>query len=330
MTEEDKIIGIKNIMITATTQYPVVSAYEYEFLKGEEAVRERTKGCSIYFILQRPLMYFNNVQMGDGNLVFDIVDTIHEPLHCKMNLVECGLAKEGEPMWIDVQYYKKTPDLDPPYNDVAAFKVLCSDGTFVVWETPQKLLYEAIANDLPVKFDGKINDYLKYRVHYIGKAFEQRVWDRLTDHIKMQKILTIEGPLASKNASAPFEIGLLMLDIVGVDEVNAIGNYEAVVPPGVTPILHTMETDDEIDTFYTLRLQPPAAELTSEVEGMLVNTFKPAYNDKLFENYPNIGKGTRSAGYTHASLVIEKMPVVLETDHHTQEMIGGAIELDEG
>jgi hypothetical protein len=329
MNEAYTITGIKNIVITATTQYPVVSAYEYEFLKGETVVRERTKGCSIYFILQRPLMYFNNVRMGDGNIVFDIIDTVHAPLRCKMNLVECGLARHDEPVMIEVQFYKTAPDLVEPYNDVAAFKIVREDGTFVVWETPQKLLYEAIANDLPVKFDGEINDYLKYHVHYIGKAFSQPVWDRLTGHEKMQRILTLEGPIASKNARAPFEIGLLMLDIVGVDEANIIGGYDIAVPPGVTPILHTMESDDEIETFYSLRLQPPASELTSEVEGILVSTFKPAYNEKLFDSYPNISKGTRSAGYTHASLIIEKMPVVLETDHHTQELVGGAIELVE-
>jgi hypothetical protein len=69
MTE--KPTGIKNIQIVATTQYPIVSAYEYEFLKGEEELRARMSGCSIYFILQRPLMYFNDVIMRDGRIYLD-------------------------------------------------------------------------------------------------------------------------------------------------------------------------------------------------------------------------------------------------------------------
>ena len=64
------------------------------------------------------------------------------------------------------------------------------------------------------------------------------------------------------------------------------------------------------------------SELTSEVEAMLVNMFKPAYNDIKFENYPNIEKGTRSAGYTYSSLIIEKLPARLKTDHHVQEPVG--------
>jgi hypothetical protein len=243
--------------------------------------------------------------------------------------VECKLARADEDVFVEVQYYKKIPDLQPPYNDVAAFKIMREGGTFVVWETPQKRLYEAIANGLPVSFDGKINNFLTYNVHYIGKAFSQPVWDRLTGHEKMQRILTLEDTLATKNARAPFEITLLMLDIVGVNEANIGINYDWAVPKGVSPILHPIDTEEQIEEFSKLRLQPPAPELTSEVEAMLVSTFRPPYNDVLFENYPNISRGTRSVGYTFANLVIEKLPVVLKTEHHTQSMMGGEIEIGE-
>jgi hypothetical protein len=323
----EPITGIKIIQIAATTQYPIVSAYEYEFLKGEEAVRERLSGCSIYFILQRPLMYFNNMTMSEGKIYFDIVDTVHEPLHGTIDMVECGLATEGEDLFIDLQYYKKEPDKQPPHNDVAAFKVLKLDGSFVVWETPQKLLYEAIANGLLVSFNGNINDYLEYQVHYIGKSFSQKVWDRLTGHEKMQKILTLEEPIATTNARAPFEITLLMLDIIGFDEGNLTPIYDFAVPKGVTAIPHTLDTEEDFEKFFQPSLQARAPELTSEVEAMLINMFKPAYNDVLFENYPNINKGTRSAGYTHATLLVQKLPVVLKTKYHTQSALDGPVEL---
>jgi len=54
--------------------------------------------------------------MADNRLYFDIVDTAHEPLHCKLVLSECGLADPGESAWVELQYYKKKPDLTPPYN----------------------------------------------------------------------------------------------------------------------------------------------------------------------------------------------------------------------
>jgi len=320
--------GIKNIEIVATTQYPIVSAYEYEFLKVEAEIQSRMSNCSIYFILQRPLIYFNEVTLGDACVFLDIVDTVHEPLHCKIDLPECGLSRQGEHVWIELQFYKKEPDLQPPYNDVAAFKIARDDGAFVVWESPQKLLYEAIANGMPVRFDGNVNDYLTYHVHYIGQAFSQKVWSRLTGHHKMQKILTLQDTLASKNARAPFEITLLMLDIIGFDEVNLAFNYDFAVPAGVTPIVYDIGTEDGFAEFNRPRLEPRAQELTSEAEAMLINMFKPSYNDVLFDRYPNISNGTRKAGYTHATLRIDKLPVILETEHHTQPALDGPVELD--
>jgi hypothetical protein len=49
----------------------------------------------------------------------------------------------------------------------------------------------------------------------------------------------------------------------------------------------------------TLKIDTSAPELTSEVEGILVHKFKLKYNEKKFENYPEIQKGTRSLGYTY-------------------------------
>jgi len=215
---------------------------------------------------------------------------------------------------IDLQYYKKEPDLKPPHNDVAAFKVLKLDGSFVVWETPQKLLYEAIANGLPVKFDGNINDYLEYNVHYIGKAFSQKVWDRLTGHHKLQKILTLENPIATAHARAPFEITLLMLDIIGFDEGNLMPVYDFAVPKGVTPIVHKLDTAEDFEKFYQPALQARSPELTSEVEAMLVNMFKPAYNEVLFENYPNISRERGPQDTRTPLCLVQKLPVVLRTN----------------
>lgn len=314
--------GVKTIQIVTKTQYPIVSAYEFEFLKGEEVVRERMQGCSIYFILQRPLMYFNNVQFEDGMLTFEIVDTIHEPLRGTINLVECEFAEADETILLDVQFYKHDKDETAPFNDVAAFRFMKMDGSFIAWESPQKLLYEALANNLPVCLEGPIEQYLEYNVHYIGKAFPRPIWDRLTGHEKMQKILTLEEPLASKNARARFEIALLMLDIIGFDEANLAPIAGLPLPKEPKPILHSLDTDEEFDKFYEPMAQLKSPELTAEVEAMLINLFKPSYNEILFENYPYIKNGTRSLGYTDAKLVVEKLPVILKTEHHTQRAIG--------
>lgn len=317
--------GIKTIQIHAQTRYPIVSAYEFEFLKSESEIQALLKPCTIYFILQRPLLYFDNLRVADGLITFSITDdSTSPPLECTFVPSENGFCSPSEELLIDVQFYKKTPDIKPPFNDVAAFKLLTFKGKFLGWFSPSKFLYEYLDNRIKAQVAGNVADYLDFQVHYIGKAFSQDIWKRLTGHEKMQSILTLEDSLNKRSLRAPFEISLLMLDIDGYDEANIFPNFEFILQKGIDPIVYPFsydEDDERFDQYYEPKLSPRAPELTSEVEAMLVSTFKPKYNDILFENYPNIKAGTRSAGYTKSTLVIEKMSVILKTEHHEQGLV---------
>ncbi|TPN63521.1 hypothetical protein FJ986_22950 [Mesorhizobium sp. B1-1-1] len=315
--------GIKLIDIQAETRYPIVSAYEFEFLKGEEEVKERLKGCTVYCIVQRPLMWFQNITMGQGVINFEILDGINKPLVCRFDLAEAEIMEAGGLVQVEIQYYKDEPDEYPPYMDVAAFKILSDDGKFILWETPQKFLYEVIVNGLPADIEGDIEPYLEYHVHYIGKAWSQEIWERLTGHEKLQKILTLEDAISLQSRKTSFEIAILLLDIVGFDEANLIGGYEFAIPKGVKPILFEMKNEEEMDKFFNQPIiKPRAPELTSEVEALLIHLFRPQYNDVLFQKYPNITKGTRSVGYTSASLTINRMPVLLKTEYRPAAAMG--------
>lgn len=329
MTSETEGQGIKNINIVATTRYPVVSAYEYEFLKQEKVVRDRMTSSTIYLILQRPLTYFQNVSFGPGVVRFEIVDDQHPPLRCEFPLTENGICAPGEDLTVKIQYYKTEPDPQPPHNDVAGLQFYRTDGTFVVWYSPQKFLYEVLAGGLNVRIDGDVSDYLDYHVHYIGQAFSQRVWKRLTGHEKMQRILTLEGPQSAKAQPAPFEISLLTLEVLGFDEANIFQVFDFAVPDGLEPIIYDFtyeEDDDRFLDYYEPKLGAAAPELTNEVEAMLVSLFQPTYNTIKFDNYPHLKKGTRSAGYTHATLTLQGVPVLLRTDT-AQVMMGAGMRL---
>lgn len=316
--------GIKIIRIHAQTRYPIVSAYEFEFLKSETEIQAILKPCTIYFILQRPLLYFQNVRLNHGDITFEITDdSPNAPLKCTFDLRRNGFGDFREELLIDVQFYKKVPDTEQPYSDVAALKILNFDEDFLGWFSPAKFLYECFIGNIQVDVEGEIENYLDYTVHYIGKSFSQDIWDRLTGHHKMQRILTLEEPMSVNNTRAPFEIALMMLEIDGFDEAN-IFPFDFAFDLGIAPIVHEFRTDDDGESFskyYDPRLEPRAPELTSEVEGMLVSTFRPKYNEVLFENYPHLSKGTRSAGYTQSYLLIERMPAILRTEHHTQGLV---------
>lgn len=319
--------GVKTIQIHAQTRYPIVSAYEFEFLKTEAEIQDLLKPCTIYFILQRSLLYFDNVHIAVGEVAFEIADnTSSAPLKCTFEPGANGFGGPGEDILIDVQFYKKEPDTVAPYNDVAAIKFLGLGRDFLGWFSPAKFLYEYLAGSITAKIEGDITNYLDYTVHYVGKAFSQDIWGRLTGHEKMQSILTMEDAISAKEAArAPFEISLLLLEIDGFDEANIFPSFEFALEPGVDPVVHEFTMEDEDDesfiNYYSPKLGPRAQELTTEVEALLVNAFRPKYNKILFENYPLLKSGTRSAGYTSSTLLIERMPAILSTEHHVQGLI---------
>lgn len=320
---DDVVDGIKLLDIQAEMRYPIVSAYEFEFLKKEEEVRNRLKGASIYLIVQREAMFFEKLVTNGNILEFDISDSTNLPIHCKLDLIKAGMTDVGDIINLELQYHKAIPSEEPPYNCVAAFKLTKEDGSFIVWETPSKFLYEVLANGLPASINGDIGPYIHYKVHYIGKAWAQDVWDRLTGHDNLQEILTLEGPISTEIRMPSYEVAILIIDIVGYDEANMIGGYEFAIPAGVKPIIHYLKNEQDFEKFFD---KPPiearAVELTNETEAMLVRIFMPKYNDVKFENYPRIKRGARSAGFTSSSLTLSRMPVRLSTLHRPYNPFG--------
>ena len=173
-------------------------------------------------------------------------------------------------------------------------------------------------NRLTADVVGDAYGFLDFRVHYIGQAFSQKVWKRLTGHEKMQSILTREGPIgASAEARAPFEISLMLLDIVGLTEACEFPHTGHLDRPGYAPIRHRLDDDDAVVTFVTQQfVSHRDAALTRELEALLIRSLQPSYNETLFANYPNITGGMRSKGYTWTDIVLEQTPALLFTDHH--------------
>ena len=320
--EESSIIqGVRYANIQLSAVYPVVSAYEFEFLKGEQLVQERLDNCTIYLIVQRPLTYFDNVEMRDGFIYFEIADGKNPPMKCRINPVAAKLSSPGETLLIETQFFSETPGKVQPLRDVAGIKVLKEDGEFIVWWSPQKLLYEYAVNDFPVETtdDADPLSFLDFDVLYIGKAFSQKVWHRLTGHDKMQKILTVQNPVsAGPVARAPFEIALILLKVVGLTDMPQLPFMD--LGSEHPPVLHAIDLDDE-EAFQRFMFEAPVAlgdeAMTREVEAQLISTFQPPYNDIKFANYPMIEGGMRSKGYSSTDLIIERLPAFLRSAHHS-------------
>ncbi|AZS21812.1 MULTISPECIES: hypothetical protein [unclassified Caulobacter] len=317
----DVVQGAKVANIQVAVNYPIVSAYEFEFLKEEEVVRERLDKCTLYLLVQRPLTYFDNVVLDDGVISFEIADGETTPLACRVDLVNAGLCGPGEAICVETHYFTKAPGKEQPFRDVGAIKLFRKDKSLIVWWSPQKLLYEMLVRGLEVDTTGSGDplSFLDFTVLYVGKAFDQKVWDRLTGHEKMQKILTVQSPVgAAPAARAPFEVSLILLSVVGLTDVAELPYGGMSDVSGIQTLLHDVDLSDS-EAFVRFMSEPLVAlgdeAMTREVEAQLIHRFKPEYNSVMFKNYPEIAGGMRSKGYTWTDLMIEDLPASLRTPH---------------
>lgn len=288
-----------------------------------------TSPCTVYLIVERPLTYFDNVRLDDTFIYLDIVDGRAEPLQCRINLVENGICDVGDLIEIEVQFFSKNPGREQPLHDVGALKLHRADGSFILWWSPHKLLYEMIVNNLKVATIGDPTMFLDFRVLYIGQAFSQKVWDRLASHKKMKRILTLEGPIgASPEARAPFEISLLLLRATDFDEVLEVPHTLLAEREGVEPILHPIDLNQQgaLEAFYQPFIEMGDEALTRDLEAQLVRYFRPPYNEVMFNNYPDIAGGMRSKGYSWTEVETDGLPASLSTDHGA---MSAAIVIDE-
>jgi hypothetical protein len=266
-------------------------------------------------------MHFQNLSWINNKLSFDIADsTSKKPLVCTLSPGENGLLVKDD-ILLDVQFYKDTPDKVPPFNDVAGIKFFLPDGTFLFWLTPQKFIHHILTKRLKGAMEGPVGNFIDYHIHYIGKSFAQDIWNRLTGHEKLQSILTMEAPNAPLNKNSQ-EISLILLDIVGFNDINMFPYFKPLEPQEPSAIIHEFDFDPDSQSFeeyYAPKIGLKSIELTNEVEAALVRKFLPDYNTIHFKKYPEIESGTRSLGYTESIIAIESLPATLSTKTFTQK-----------
>ena len=321
---DDKIPAMRFAKIIANTTYPIVSAYEFDVLQEEKVVRERWTKSTIYLIVQRPLTYFDNVVIDDSYIRFEITDGEKPPLPCRINLVANGICTVGEVVDIQVGFQSHEPNTVQPLRNVGGFKLFRENGDFILWWSPQKLLYEMLVNDLIVEIAEGSDPFafLDFKIHYIGQSFSQKVWDRLTRHKKMQRILTREREVGNApEARAPFEISLIILQVTGLDDMPMVFGDADHPMAGPDPIVFALDPEDgdALERFGKSPVELGDEALTREVEAYLIHLFKPAYNEVLFDNYPRIAGGMRDKGYSWTTLSLDRFPAFLHTDHHVME-----------
>lgn len=320
---DNEIVGVKTLAVQASVRYPIVSAYEFEFLKKESGVTDYLRPCTLYMIVQRPLMVINDLRASGGVIEFSIDDdTDSSPLRCSIDLYAAKILDRDadDDYFLHAEFFKNNGESVPPLNEVAGFKVLGGDSKFRYWVTAERFLYHVIKGTSGFAVSGDIESYMDYEVHYIGKAFDQGIWKRLTGHEKLQRILTMEPSRNARSLGAPFEVSLLMLELVGATEA-VFAPYMG-FPIFENPKFHVLDSADSMQKFLEPWVDGPTLELTNEAEALLISTMKPSYNTILFKEYPDIERGAQSLGYTECILSVQLMPAKLRTNHFSMPIMG--------
>ncbi|MBY2941864.1 hypothetical protein HF264_19550 [Rhizobium leguminosarum] len=306
--------AIKNATILARAAYPPVSAWEFKSITTEKLVRDRLSASTIYFVVQRPMLWFDNVEPDHNPMSFDIVDGSGKCIHCVLNVYEALGLREDEIIDVEVSFHRLETSSQRPFRHVAAIRVY-RGGEFLAWWSPAKLLFEASTRGLPLKGAGDLDAFIDYDVHYIGQAFDQKVWKRLKAHAKLQDVLTEEDVRGEFHRRPALEVSLITLEIIGIQEQGFDAQSPILLPSPYEPIIHQFDVDPPSDNFaafyrpWLVAGDPPA---TNELEAMLIHMFDPKYNEVKFSNYPNIKNGTRSVGYTYADVAITDFPFRLK------------------
>ena len=286
---------IKFIDTNFEMSYPAMSVYEFEHFKEEKEVLEYWKSSSIYIICQRPVLYFDEVFINAGIISMKIKQRgDNKELSVTFIPSEDPIVSDmGKEFWIDVEFYDSQQTIQP-FRNVAGIKILNNKKEFIVWLTPERLLFFYIKRHSEVMIEGEIHEFLYYTVHYIGQAYNQAIWKRLTGHEKLSKVLAIEHPFISGEFS-PYELTLIFLRFAGRKEGTML------VPENSVKIEDAAgnELTDEgiVDAFSPRSLNDIKEYAINDFEAYFINFFLPKYNKTVYKNYPNISSGLKSLGY---------------------------------
>jgi len=183
--------------------YSPLSNYDFVMVRDDAIIRDFINSGKIYLITQRPVLTFENFYMNDrdpNNIILNF--EIHQKgnnkkLVCKFPLFQDVIdIPPGSQCHIGINYIFPKPKVisnEMPFNGMANFVIKTANDDYC-WLSPEKLIYHYLRETLDADIQGNIEDFLIYKVHYIGKATEQDVIKRLTGHSHLQDILSLEQP----------------------------------------------------------------------------------------------------------------------------------------
>lgn len=260
-----------------------VSAYGLYSMKDDKWFLDIIGKSKIYFIGQRPMLFFDKPEYNGkkNELSFSI----------KMN------DELQERIVLDLDQFKELKEIDTieihfhesqiSFHDQISKKLL-------YWFTPDRLIY-SYSNELIELKNFVIKDeYITFKVLYIGISKRRRSYDRLIEgHHKLQNILASYYPL---------EDGSRLNEEISIFFFN-VGQTKVTVSD-FTEIEEVIETSNKL---YK------NDKIIADAEKAFVKTLKPPENDEKYDKYPESTDGLFSDDVDRVSYLINEQ-IIFKTE----------------
>jgi len=295
--------------------YTPLSTYDFTMVKDDLIIKDFINSGKLYVIAQRPILTFENFIIDSADeenpiLKFEIHQRgMSDTLICEFPLFQKDFdIPVGTLTSIAINYTypkseEKRSDYPMPLMSMANFVVCTPDGSFY-WLSPEKLIYHYLRKALQIRIDGDITKFLKYKVHYIGKATEQDIVKRLTGHSHLQDVLALERPFHYGTLPAE-EIALILLSFQDNIFMNTFSDNDTDIDLAVRMLMGEPHIDQ--DTIYL------------DAEKALISALQPKHNKLRYKNYPISKDGLHNQGLDIYSFSIND-PITLQ--YENGEIVG--------
>lgn len=212
--------------------YSPLSNFEFSVVRNDKVIERIIEDASLYAITQRPILSFENLYVDEEDSYFEF--EIHqknnpEILKCRLPYLQKSIGASGDKLIAAAINTIKTSQLEKSNNDkIHGFSLVeypdnyVETAKFLVWFSPEKLLQNYWRGLVECQIEGDIRAFLKYKVHYVGKATKQSIFERLTGHKTLQEILSLELPFEYGDLPT-HEIALLFFEFRDNIEVTSWG-----------------------------------------------------------------------------------------------------------
>jgi len=270
----------KSFRIRSSTPILNIKDFSKHFYKDPEIDR-LTKESFLYFIVQRPIHSFENIQQQGNNLIFDIEQKTNESkLKIKLPLYQEGIfTKEVNDFIIEFQsdFDKIINDNDRPVNvhSIKLYKDDLKKENFVKLLTPEWIIRDYYTDTQKMEVEGDITNFLTYKVHYIGISTKQEIKKRVKSHSSLQSILSeIESLVGTVMNS--IELGVIFLELQGSSQYNMFTSADLANEQNINQFVDAL-TRNAIESDKTI---------FKDAEKAFVSALTTHYNEIKYITYP--------------------------------------------